>query len=414
VLVRVRRVGGDTRVEALVSMMRSAISQRPAAARVADRWAAPFLWAVLLLAAAAAAVWSVIDPPRAIWVAVSVLIVTCPCALSLATPAAMVAAARGLARRGVLLQRLDALEPLARARHFFFDKTGTLTADRLLWRGLRLTAAGRAGLGGEAEALAAAAGLAGWSTHPLARAVAQAGASSALREGWTSIHEAAGQGLSALDAQGREWRLGSAAWVDPAHPVQDDARVWLGCGGQAWAALCFDEVLRPGVAEALQALRDDGVRLTLLTGDSPDRARALAARVGIDDVRAASTPESKLAAVSAAQAAGHRVVMVGDGINDAPVLARADVSLAMGQGALVARSQADAVITSSRLLDLVQARRTAQRALHIVSQNLVWAAVYNAVCIPLAMSGHLPPWAAGLGMALSSLFVVLNALRAAR
>jgi Cu2+-exporting ATPase len=414
VLLRVRRVGGDTRFETIVSMMRSAMSQRPAAARVADRWASPFLWAVLLLAAGAAAAWSVIDPPRAVWVAVSVLIVTCPCALSLAAPAAMVAAARGLARRGVMLQRLDAIEALAVARHFFFDKTGTLTEDRLQWRELRLTEAGRAALGSEAQALAMAAGMAAWSSHPLARAVEQAGAASAVRAGWSQVREQPGQGLRAVDDLGREWRLGSATWVDPSQPPDDDARVWLGCGGRAWAALHFDEVLRPGAAEALQALRSDGVQLTLLTGDAPGRAQALAARVGIDDVVAAATPQSKLAAVAAAQAAGQRVVMVGDGINDAPVLARADVSLAMGQGALVSRSHADAVITSDRLADLVGARVTARRALQIVRQNLVWAAVYNAVCIPLALAGWLPPWAAGLGMALSSLLVVLNALRAGR
>jgi Cu2+-exporting ATPase len=140
----------------------------------------------------------------------------------------------------------------------------------------------------------------------------------------------------------------------------------------------------------------------------------LAARLGIEEVLAGATPEAKLAAVSAAQAAGRRVAMVGDGINDAPVLARADVSLAMGQGALVSRTQADAVITSNRLADLVQARRTALRTVRIVRQNLLWAAGYNLIAIPLALAGGLAPGAAGLGMAASSLIVVLNALRAAR
>ncbi len=180
------------------------------------------------------------------------------------------------------------------------------------------------------------------------------------------------------------------------------------------AAFAFDEVIRPGAAEAVAALRADGLQLTLLTGDTRPRALALAGRVGLDAVVAEATPQSKLEAVAAAQRAGHRVLMVGDGVNDAPVLARADVSLAMGQGALVSRSHADAVITSNRLADLVGARRTARRAMRLVRQNLVWAGVYNAVCIPLALAGWLPPWAAGLGMASSSMFVVLNALRAAR
>ena len=194
----------------------------------------------------------------------------------------------------------------------------------------------------------------------------------------------------------------------------DGAQVWLGCQGEAWAGFEIEEVLRPGTAHALRSLHDEGVHLTLLSGDSPQRAHALAARVGFDEVRAGATPQTKLAAVVAAQAAGHRVVMVGDGINDAPVLARADISLAMGQGALVSRSQADAVITSNRLADLVRARHTAQRALRIVRQNFIWAGAYNAVCIPLAVVGWMPPWAAGLGMALSSLLVVLNSLRAGR
>jgi Cu2+-exporting ATPase len=182
----------------------------------------------------------------------------------------------------------------------------------------------------------------------------------------------------------------------------------------ALVAFDFTEALRAGAAEAVAALRADGVRVTLLSGDTIERAQALGRRLGLDEAVGGATPEAKLAAMTAAQAGGAPVAMVGDGINDAPVLARADVSLAMGQGALVSRSQADAVITSNRLTDLVAARQTAQRALRIARQNMAWAASYNAVCIPLALMGYLPPWAAGLGMAASSVAVVLNALRAAR
>ncbi|MBL8314076.1 MAG: cadmium-translocating P-type ATPase [Rubrivivax sp.] len=416
VLVRVQRVGGDTRFESIVSMMRSAMTQRPAAARVADRWAAPFLWAVLLLASAAAAVWSVIDPARAVWVAVAVLIVTCPCALSLAAPATIVAAARGLARRGVLLQRLDALEILASAGHFFFDKTGTLTEDRIQWRRTVLTPAGQAWPGGESDALRAAAGLAAWSSHPLSQALAAAVEPQAAghRLAWRDVQELPGRGLQGVDASGRLWQLGSAQWLGQTTDEEPQARVWLACEGRVGAGFVFDEVLREGARASLASLRADGVRLTLVTGDSPARARALALRVDLDEVLAQATPQDKLDAVARVQAAGGRVVMVGDGVNDAPVLARADASLAMGQGALVSRSHADAVIVSSRLEDLVAARRTAQAAMRIVRQNLVWAGAYNALCIPLALVGWLPPWAAGLGMATSSVVVVLNALRAAR
>jgi len=360
-----------------------------------------------------------------------VLIVTCPCALSLAAPATLVAAASGLARRGVLLQRLDALERLARVQQVFLDKTGTLTEDHLQLRGLQLTSAGRAMFSSEDAALARAATLGAWSSHPVAQALVSAGPGTGLpATAWSAVEEVAGRGLKALDSDGREWRLGAAGWVTQVISAEGgedagqsaavdgtdagESRLHLACSGRVLASFQLEETLRPGTLQALQALRADGLHLTLLTGDAPGRAQALAERLQVTDWHARATPEDKLAAIAQAQEAGRKVAMVGDGVNDAPVLARADVSLAMGQGALVARGQADAVITSNDLGDLVRARRTALRAVRIVRQNMVWAAAYNATSIPLAVAGWLPPWAAGLGMALSSLLVIGNALRAAR
>jgi Cu2+-exporting ATPase len=419
VVMRVDRVGADTRYEAIVAMMREAMSQRPAGARVADRWAGPFLWAVVGLAAAGAAVWSLIDPSRAVWVAVSVLIVTCPCAFSLAAPAALVAAAGGLARRGVIFKRLEALEGLARVTHLFIDKTGTLTEDRLH---LREVLAGPHATLPVARSQALAASLAGWSQHPLSRALALA--AEAPPTAWHALAEQAGQGVQADDESGRTWRLGSWSWATgnagnadksgTTDNPQPDARVWLSCDGTVQAGFVFDETLREGAVQAIADLQAQGLAITLLTGDDEARASAMGRRLGLTDVVSRATPEGKLARVAAAQATGATVAMVGDGINDAPVLARADVSLAMGQGALVARTQADAVIASNRPGDLVHARRVAQNTLRIVQQNLLWAALYNAACIPLALVGWLPPWAAGLGMAGSSMVVILNALRAAR
>jgi len=433
VLVRIDRVGADTRLEGIVALMRDAMSQRPALARAADRWAGPFLWAVLLLAAGAAAVWSVVDPSRAVWVAVSVLIVTCPCALSLAAPSALLAAASALARRGVLLQRLDALEALTRVQRFYLDKTGTVTDEQLQYAGLaRLDAGAHRAEAGDVALLAAAASLAGWSSHPLSQALVTAAAaaepspvSAADNPAWQQVQETAGQGLQAQDAQGRCWRLGRLAFVGQASdaaaeaggadtPADRRAAVWLGVDGRALARFDFDESLRPDARAAVDALRARGLEVVLLSGDRPERAQRMGERLAVTRVIGGATPESKLAEVVAAQAAGLRVAMVGDGINDAPVLARADVSFAMGQGALVARAQADAVVVSSRLGDLVQAHTVAGRTMRVVRQNLVWAAVYNGACIPLALVGWLPPWAAGLGMASSSLLVILNALRLAR
>lgn len=419
VQMRVLRAGPDTRQEAIARLVRGALAQRPRWFALADRIAGPFLWAVLLLAAGAAAAWSVIDPSRAVWVAVSVLIVTCPCALSLAAPSALLAAASALSRRGVLMQRLDALEALAGANRLFVDKTGTLTDDRLEPAGVAVLVDGI-----EARrAVARAASLARHSLHPLSRAVAAMAPDGSHDGDWTGVREVAGAGLEGCERDGRVLRLGSAAWLGVAPGDGDTGQgaaspVWFGPPGAPWIRVDLRESLRAGATEAVAALQRDGVRVTVLSGDAPARVAALARRVGIEDAArdtlGAATPEAKLAALAGAQAAGETVAMIGDGINDAPVLARADVSFAMGEGALLARSRADATLTGMDLRAVVHARHIAQRTRRIVRQNLAWAAVYNAACIPLALAGLLPPWLAGAGMAASSLLVVLNALRVAR
>ena len=419
VVMQVVRCGADTRYEAIVGLMRDAAVQRPAAAGWADRWAAPFLWTVLLLAAGAGAVWSVIDPPRAVWVVVSVLIVTCPCALALATPSALLASAQALARRGVLLRRIDALETLAGIGRLFIDKTGTLTMRQVALRGITAMRGGEGGEGVDETALVQrAASLAAHSTHPLSRAIVAAAPPAGEPFVWSEVREQAGAGIEARDQEGHLWRLGAATWVGGASGPADEEHLaaCIGHDGRALARLDFDETLAEGAAEAVRALQADGVALTLLSGDSPLRVRRLAQRLGIGaaDAIGGASPEDKLRRVEAAQARGECVGMVGDGINDAPVLARADVSLAMGEGALVARANADAVIVSNRLGDVVFARRLAQRMLRVIRQNLAWAAAYNGLCVPLALLGALPPWAAGLGMATSSLVVIGNSLRLQR
>jgi P-type Cu2+ transporter len=339
-------------------------------------------------------------------VAVSVLIVTCPCALSLATPSALLAATGTLARRGVLVQRLAALENLAHADVYAFDKTGTLTEDRLVLNDVQwFETLGNAGRG-EAVALAQA------SLHPAARALAQA---------WPVVSpvplqcvtEHAGQGIEGFDALGRCWRLGAPAFAGGCVPTVADAHTssWLSCDGTVRARFAFEEALRADAQRTIAALHDSGVRTLLLSGDRSAAVQRVGHTLGIGAVHAGASPEEKLALVMAWQASGHRVAMVGDGINDAPVLARADVSIAMGQGTALARAQADFTLLSGRLSDLLAARTLARRTLRIVRQNLAWAALYNAVCVPLALAGWLPAWAAGLGMATSSLAVVLNAQR---
>ena len=426
VLMRVERVGADTRYEAIVALMRAARTQRPALLATADRWAAPFLWTVLLLAATAGAAWSVIDPTRAVWVVVSVLIVTCPCALSLAAPTALLAAAGAMGRRGVLLRRLDAIQGLAKMQTLFVDKTGTLTESRLRCVQVQRLDRDDSRAGMATEALQGiASSLAAYSQHPLAAGVRDAFAAADMA--WREVQEVPGNGLEGSDAAGRRWRLGSVAWVREALPDPPDGwstaqapacatgtQTYLGCDGHLLLRFVFDERLRPDAIAAVSALQADGVQVHLLSGDEPVRAHRFASTLGLASATGGLTPDAKLSAVRAAQQRGELVAMLGDGINDAPVLAQADVSLAMGEGALVARTQADGVLVSMRLGDIVRARALAKRALRTVRQNLAWAAVYNAACVPLALIGWLPPWAAGLGMATSSLFVVLNSLRLAR
>ncbi|WP_284617927.1 heavy metal translocating P-type ATPase [Aquabacterium humicola] len=413
VVQRVDALGDDTRYAGIVALMARAANDRPPLALAADRIAGPFLWAVLLLAGGAALAWWFIDPTRSVWVAVSVLIVTCPCALSLATPSALLTAAGTLARNGVLVQRLAAFEALAHADVVAFDKTGTLTEDRIELASIEPSPGWRAD-----EALAAAQALAAASLHPVSRAIVAAverdgGAPLALH----ALEETAGQGVTGRDERGRCWRLGAPAFTgcEELDSLDDGGvRCTLSVDGAPVAQLRFDERLRPDARAAIAQLHAQGVRTLLISGDRPEAAQRVARALGVQDVHAGASPEAKLRIVAEVQAAGHRVAMVGDGINDGPVLARADVSLAMGHGAPLARAQADFTLLQGRLADLVATRALAQRALRVLRQNLAWAAAYNAVCVPLALAGWLPPWAAGLGMAMSSLVVVLNAQRLRR
>jgi P-type Cu2+ transporter len=308
--------------------------------------------------------------------------------------------------------RLDALETLATVSRLFIDKTGTLTMGRL--RLSHVEVVGATAAGERDELLRRAASLAAWSRHPLSSALcAAARAGPCDASAWHAVREQAGAGLEALDAGGRAWRLGSAAWVG-AGARSDAAGLWFGAGGEARLRLEFEETLRPDAVDAIAALRGDGVAVQLLSGDGAQRVARLAQRLGLEAAVGAADPLHKRLVVQRAQFAGDVVAMVGDGINDAPVLAQADVSLAMGEGALLARANADAVIVSNRLGDVVVARALAKRTVRVIRQNIAWAAGYNALCVPLALAGALPPWAAGLGMAFSSLAVVLNAARLRR
>ena len=409
-LVRVDRVGDDTRYAGIVALMERASVAKPRLARLADRLAGPFLAGVLVAAVLAGWWWWPAGAARAIGVAIAVLVVTCPCALSLATPAATLAAAGALARRGILVRRLEALEEGARIDTVVFDKTGTLTRD-----GMALVRVEARADVGETLALQLAAALAAQSLHPVARAIASAPGAAGLPPA-NGVQECAGRGLQGTVQVGldvRVLRLGSADFCDAPLDAASTARVHLADASGWLAAFFVEEQVRDDAPDVVRGLLARGLRVQLLSGDRRAAVERLGARLGIVRSHGELSPEDKLALVQAGQAQGARVAMVGDGMNDGPVLARADLSIAMGQGAPMAQSTCDVIVPGGQLDAVPLVLATARRTRRIVRENIAWAVTYNAVCVPLAIAGQMPPWLAGLGMALSSLLVVLNAARLA-
>ncbi len=424
VQMEVGQIGSDTRFGEIVALMESASLQKPRLAQLADRVARPFLIFVLLAALGAMLWWWPRDPQHALMVAVSVLIVTCPCALSLATPVAMLSAAGTLAREGVLVRNLQALEALAGIDHVVFDKTGTLTHDRMALRRTETSNDWTA-----AEALAIAAAVARQSLHPASRAlVAAAAQCDAVDDSaWdiAEVTEIPGSGLCAQlrardGSQGlRTVRLGSAEHVGQPQSARDGLQVFMtldegGAAKQTWARFDLEEQLRSDLHASLRALTQAGIGVQILSGDHASSVARVAQRAGIDAWRGGCTPADKLSAIRALQAGGHRVAMVGDGLNDGPVLAAAHASFAFGSAVPLTSLRSDFVVLGGQLPLIAQSVLLARRTLRIVRQNLMWAAGYNAVSVPLAIAGLMPAWLAGLGMAASSLLVVLNSARLAR
>jgi Cu2+-exporting ATPase len=413
VLVRVDGVGSATRFAQIVALMDSAATSKPFSAQIADRLAKPFLLAVLVAAAVACAWWWERDPGHALMVAVAVLIVTCPCALSLATPAAMLASAGAMARSGVLVRRLQAFEVLARVTAVVFDKTGTLTRDTMT---LSKTTT-RQGVGQD-DAMQMARSLAQHSLHPVSRALMSSSVAGSSPWACTLATEIVGQGVTGMvsGSQGsaaQALRLGSAALCGLPVSAGLQSQVYL-ADSQGWLATFeFEEQVRAEASLAVSLLQEHGVVVHMLSGDGVAAATDVARKVGIAHVRGACTPQDKLDALKSLQVAGQTVMVVGDGLNDGPVLAGADVSVAFGKAVPLAQAQSDFVILGEDLTLVAQALVRARRTLRVVHQNLWWALAYNLACVPLAIAGLLPAWLAGLGMAASSLLVVLNALRLA-
>ena len=414
VTLSVERVGEETFVSGILRLLEDAQAGRPRIARkaeIASRW---FVWSLLAVAAAVGLAWWMIEPDRAFWIVVSLLIVTCPCALALATPTALVVATGELSKRGVLMARGEALETVAHADRVVFDKTGTLTKGELqlgAWEGAP-------------EALARAGALEGASEHPVAAALREA----AEARGPVPVAQAPenfpGRGVTArLD--GAPYRVGALDWVrqtagelparlgEAAQAMAARGETVVGLAGpDGWEAVfgVRDEV-RPQAEETVAELRRRGMAVSLLSGDGEAAAATLARSVGIEDVHGDQLPEDKLEQVRAWQRAGEVVIVVGDGLNDGPVLAGGDVSMAMGAGVQAARASADVILLSNRLPRIPEVVGVGETALANIRQNLNLSFAYNGLVVPLAALGWVAPWMAAILMPASSLVVVLNALR---
>ena len=408
-IVKVEKVGSDTVLSGIVRLLDRALAEKPRLAQLADRVAAWFVLALLIVAAAVAGIWYAVDASRAFWITVSVLVVSCPCALSLATPAALTAALGRLTRLGLLSTRGHALETLAHATDFVFDKTGTLTTGEFRLLDMDVLR------GERSRALAIARALEQGATHPVAAALREAEADEVLAA--EQLSYVPGQGVAGR-VEGRAYRLGAPEFAGgaPAPGRFPSGVTVVGLADEtgvlAWFAL--GDAIRPQARQLITELRALGVKLHLYSGDRAENVAALAAELGIEDAHGAMLPEDKLAAVRGLQAQGAVVAMTGDGVNDAPVLAQAQVSIAVDQGAEAAQAAADMVLLSSEIGRLADGVRLARRAQVVIRQNLTWSALYNALAIPAAAMGYVTPWMAGIGMSLSSLLVVLNAMRLSR
>jgi P-type Cu2+ transporter len=410
--IRVTGVGENTVLAGIARLLDRAQAEKPRLAQLADWVAAWFTYALLAVVVVVGLAWWALDPGRAFGVVLAVLVVSCPCALSLAAPAAFAAAASHLVSRGVLLTRGHALETLARATHFVFDKTGTLTLGKpALVKTIAL---------GDMDAetcLRIAASLEQASEHPLAQSFLEAVEDHRLLV-VDSAENRPGCGMLG-SVGGVRYTLGNAALAPGiALPALSDdglppgaTLIWLCDAHKALAAFVLADTLRPQARELIEALKRSGMRVSIFSGDAAPAVAHFAAQLGISEWRAALTPEGKLAALHELQDKGEVVAMVGDGINDAPVLAGAPVSIAMGGGTQMARTSGDVVLLSENLLEIEHARFMSRFGMSVVRQNFLWALAYNLIALPFAASGHLSPWLAALGMSVSSLVVVLNALR---
>ncbi len=413
-LMKVTATGADAELNTIMRLMDRAQQEKPAIAIFADKVASRFVAAVLIIASTIALVWTFIDPSQAFWITLSVLVVTCPCALSLATPTALTAATASLREHGFLISKGHVLEGLNQIDRIVFDKTGTLTRGELTLE--QSLAASSAVTMTEYDALKIASTLEQYSNHPIARAFSSTHLFDTDNIEQFTAKGVEGRLLNSDGSPGMTYRIGRADFAYPANeltpPIVDD-RQWLLLADEEqplyWFAL--SDSLRQGAEPMVKQLKDWGIKVSILTGDPSSQVEAVATALAIEDVHKGLSPEEKLNFASNWQQQGERLMMVGDGINDVPTLARADIAVAIGQASDLTQTNADAVITNNSLTTILHALSKGKKANRIIRQNIYWALLYNVLALPLAAMGFIPPWAAAIGMSLSSLIVVGNALR---
>lgn len=403
VSVRVGKIGEDTLLGEIARLVEVAEQGRASFVRFADRvasWYAPLVHA---LAAGTFAGWLILggaDWQVALLYAVAVLIITCPCALGLAVPVVQVVASGRLLKRGVLLRSGDALERLANVDTIVFDKTGTLTLGQPEWVNRSLVSE---------EHREIAAILASASNHPLSRAIQRA---EGVRTPARDASEVAGCGVTA-DIDGANWRLGRRDWcgADAEPLLSEGPEIWLSRDGAPVAGFAFADSPREDAAETVAQLKQKGFAVELLSGDRDDVVECIGAMLGIENRRGSCSPVEKVARLRELEDAGHHVLMVGDGLNDAPALAAAHVSISPSTAADISQIQADLVFQGDGLKPVLQALDTGRRATALTRQNVSMAILYNAIAVPFAIAGFVTPLVAAVAMSSSSLLVTMNALR---